>query len=555
MSKNTETFDYIIVGAGSAGAVLANRLSEEPDVSVLLLEAGPMDYSLYIHMPAAFIEPLKGRMFNWAYRSEPEPHMDGRRMYQPRGKVLGGSSSINGMAYIRGHARDYDRWARTNGMESWDYARCLPYFRKAETHEEGADDYHGGEGPLHVTRGKGENPLFQAFIAAAQQAGYPYTEDMNGYRNEGFGPMDRTTRKGVRWSTANAYLRPAAKRPNLTIRTRTLTSRILFEGTQAVGVETARKRGAATTIRAAREVLLCGGVFNSPQLLQLSGIGPGDLLKHIGVPVVQDLPGVGENMQDHLEVYVQYACRKPVSLYSQTQPLNKILVGLEWLLWRTGAGASNHFEAGGFIRSETGVEHPNLQYHFLPVAANYDGSDAANFHGFQAHVGPMRPEARGTVKARSADPREAPEIRFNYNESERDRREFRDGVKLTREIMAQPAFDPLRDGEVMPGAGVQSDAEIDAFVRQFAESAYHPSCTCPMGYDEMAVVDAEGRVHGVEGLRVVDASIMPSIVSGNLNAPTIMLAEKLADAIRGRDALPPENPPIWVHPDWRTQQR
>ncbi|RDD62758.1 choline dehydrogenase [Ferruginivarius sediminum] len=549
-----EVFDYVIVGAGSAGGVLAHRLSEDPDVSVLLLEAGPPDWSLFIHMPAAFAEPLKGTRFNWAFETEPEPYMDNRRMYCPRGRTLGGSSSINGMAYIRGHGRDYDRWARTNGMERWAYRHCLPYFKKAETHELGPDDYHGGDGPLHVTRGKCENPLFKAFIQAGQEAGYPYTPDMNGYKNEGFGPMDRTTRDGLRWSTANAYLRPASKRPNLTIRTRALTTRVAFEGTKATGVDYVRK-GRETRVLAEREVILCAGAIQSPQLLQMSGVGPADLVQKLGVPVVADLPGVGENLQDHIEVYVQHKAKRPVSLYSATRYPRKAFVGLQWLLFRSGPGASSQFEAGGFIRSEAGVEHPNLQYHFLPVAVSYDGSEAAPYHGYQAHVGPMRPDARGHVRARSTDPRVPPEILFNYNMSERDRREMRDAVKLTREVMAQHAFDDLRGEEIAPGPDCKTDADIEAFVRRKSESAYHPSCTCAMGFDGMAVVDDTGRVHGVDKLRVVDASIMPTIVSGNLNAPTIMLAEKIADAIHGNEPLPPDDAPVWIHPEWQTQQR
>ena len=554
MSDTPESFDYVIVGAGSAGAVLAHRLSEDPDTSVLLLEAGPPDWSVFIHMPSAFAEPLKGRTFNWAYYSQPEPYMDDRRMYCPRGKTLGGSSAINGMAYIRGHARDYDRWARTNGMEGWAFRHVLPYFKKAETHETFAGDpYHGDSGPLYVTRGERRNPLHRAFIEAGQQAGYPYTDDMNGYRNEGFGPMDRTTRKGVRSSTANTYLRPIKRRANLTVRTRVMTHRVLFEGTTATGVEVTY-RGRTQPIRAGREVLLCAGAINSPQLLQLSGVGAGDHLKSIGVPVVADLPGVGENLQDHLEVYVQHKCKQPITLYSATKPINKAMVGLQWLATQTGLGESNHFEAGGFIRSEAGIEHPNVQYHFMPVAVNYDGSDAADFHGYQAHVGPMRPESRGHVKARSNDPRQAPEILFNYNQTDHDRKEMRDSIRLTREILDQDAFAPYSEGELEPGPDVQTDAELDAWIRQNGESAYHPSCTCPMGQDDMAVVDSEGRVHGTEKLRVVDASIMPTIVSGNLNAPTIMLAEKIADQIRGTQ-LPPEDPPIWIHPAWQSQQR
>jgi len=550
-----KAYDYVIVGAGSAGCVLANRLSEDPSVRVLVLEAGPPDRSLYIHMPAALAYPLADDRFNWYYHSEPEPFLDGRSLYCPRGRVLGGSSSINGMAYVRGHARDYDRWAQA-GLAGWDYAHCLPYFRQAQSHELGPDDYRGGEGPLNVTAGEMRNPLFQAWIEAGRQAGYPVTEDMNGFRQEGVGRMDRTTHQGSRWSAAKAYLRPAMARPNVTVESGVLALRLVFEGRRAVGVELAR-RGDTEVVRAEREVILSGGAINSPQLLQLSGIGPADLLRRHGIAVVQDLPGVGENLQDHLEVYVQHACTQPVSLYPATKLWNKPWIGLQWLLFKSGPGASSHFEAGGFIRSRAGIEHPNLQYHFLPIAVNYDGSNPVKGHGFQAHVGPMRPTARGHVRLRSADPRQAPEILFNYMGTENDRQEMRDGIRLTREIFAQKAFDPYRGPELAPGPAAQSDAEIDAFVRHHGESAYHPSCTCRMGpeSDATAVVDAEARVHGLEGLRVVDASIMPDIVSGNLNAPTIMLAEKLADAIRGTAPLPPSEAPVWIHPDWETQQR
>jgi len=550
----TETFDYVIVGAGSAGAVLAHRLTEDPDTSVLLLEAGPMDYSVFIHMPAAFAEPLKGRRYNWAFKTEPEPHMDDRVMDQPRGKALGGSSSINGMAYIRGNAGDYDGWADLKGLDGWAYRHCLPYFKKAETHELGGDAYHGDSGPLYVTRGKCENPLPRAWIEAGQQAGYGHTPDMNGERNEGVGPMDRTTKDGLRWSTANAYLRPVWDRPNLTVRTRAFTERILVEKDTAVGVRYT-KGDATHDARAAREVLCCAGAIQSPQLLQVSGIGPADRLRGIGVDVVADLPGVGENLQDHLECYIQERAKEPVSLYPVTRLVKRTLVGIQWLTTRRGLGGSNHFEAGGFIRSEAGIKWPNIQYHFLPVAVNYDGTGAAPYHGYQAHVGPMRPESRGHVRAQGPDMRHAPAIRFNYNQTERDLREMRDSIRLTREILRQPAFERYREKELAPGDDVQSDAEIDAFIRAEGESAYHPCGTCAMGDGEGSVVDGEGRVHGVAGLRVVDASIMPTIPSGNLNAPTIMLAEKLADAIRGRDPLPPENPPIWIHPHWQTTQR
>jgi choline dehydrogenase len=549
-------YDYIIVGAGSAGCVLANRLTEPSESEVLLLEAGPADRSIFIHMPSAFAYPLAGTKFNWAYETEPEPGMDGRRMSCPRGRVLGGSSSINGMVYIRGHALDYDRWAETKGLERWSHAHCLPYFKRAEKRLAGSDDYHGGSGPLYVTTGAMKNPLYRAFIDAGIQAGYARTDDMNGYRQEGFGPMDRTTWRGRRWSAAMAYLRPALARPNLTVASRSLVLRVLFEGTRAVGVEYALN-GNIVRARARREVIVAGGAINSPQILMLSGIGPADALREHGIDPIADLPGVGENLQDHIETYVQHACTQPITLYSSQNLLAKGKIGVEWLLFHAGLGATNHFESGGFIRSRAGVRHPDLQFHFLPIAIAYDGKDKADQHGFQAHVGPMRPSSKGWIRLRSSDPRQPPRIQFNYMTTEGDRREFRDGVRLTREIFSQPAFDHFRGPELSPGPAVTTDAGIDAHLRRKAESAFHPSCSCRMGAatDRMGVVDGELRVRGAEGLRIVDASVMPSIVSGNLNAPTIMIGEKAADIILGRPPLVPATVPVFIHPDWQTKQR
>jgi choline dehydrogenase len=481
--------------------------------------------------------------------------MDGRRLYCPRGRVLGGSSSINGMAYVRGHARDYDRWAQ-GGLRGWGYAHVLPYFKRAETRAQGGDDYRGEGGPLHVTAGACRNPLYRAFIEAGREAGYPLTADMNGYRQEGFGPMDMTVGAGRRWSAARAYLDPARRRPNLAVRTGALVRRIRFEGSRATGVEYLR-RGRPKEVRAEREVILAGGAINSPQLLMLSGVGDADHLRPLDVPLVAHLPGVGRNLQDHVEIYVQHACTQPISLYGAQNPWSKLRIGLEWIFLKRGLGASSHFEAGAFIRSRPGIEHPDLQYHFLPIAMNYDGSKAQNMHGFQAHVGPMRPTSVGRIRLLAADPREPPSILFNYLSTEGDREEMRAAVRLTRELFAQRAFDPYLGPELAPGPEVATDAEIDAFVRARAESAYHPCGTCRMGLesDPSAVVDGECRVRGIEALRVVDASIMPSIVSGNLNAPTIMVAEKAADLIRGRAPLAPLEVPVHIAPDWETAQR
>jgi choline dehydrogenase len=554
--KNSTGYDYVIVGAGSAGCVLAARLTEDSDIRVLLLEAGPVNKSWAIDMPSGMGTLLSSERFNWAYTSEPEPFLDNRRLGHPRGRVLGGSSSINGMMYVRGHARDYDHWAQ-QGLSGWSYAEILPYFKRAQRHEKGADDYRGGDGPLSVSAPRlKRSPLAEAFIRAGVEAGYPYTPDANGRQQEGFGPMDRTTRNGRRWSVGRGYLAPAAMRPNLTIVTGALVQHILFEGRRARGVSYTLA-GNKIEARAEREVILCGGAFNSPQLLQLSGIGPADHLRAVGITVHHDMPGVGSNLNDHPDIVIQHRCLKPVSLYPASKAPGKWLVGLQWFLTHDGYAASNHFEAGAFIRSRAGIEHPDLQLTFMPLAVKPGTVESLPHHAFQTHIDLMRARSRGSVRLRSADPSMHPAICFNYMADPADRADMRMGVRLTREVLAGKALDPFRGVEVYPGKDVQSDDAIDAWVRQALETCYHPVGTCKMGKasDAMAVVDGNLRVHGVEDLRVVDASIMPMIVSGNTNAPTIAIAERASDMIRGRPPLPRSEAHVWIHPQWETAQR
>ncbi|WP_018150765.1 choline dehydrogenase [Leeia oryzae] len=548
------TYDYIIVGAGSAGCVLANRLTEDPSVSVLVLEFGGSDKSVIIQMPSAFSMPMNTKKYNWHYETAAEPHLNGRKLHCPRGKVLGGSSSINGLVYIRGHAHDFDEW-ESLGAKNWGYKHCLPYFKKAESFKFGGDDYRGSDGPLSTNNGNNmKNPLYGAWVEAGAQAGYIKTDDCNGYMQEGFGAMHMTVKNGVRWSTANAYLRPAMQRSNLTVVTHAMTRQLILEGKRVVGV-TYDRDGQTHTVRCRREVLVSSGPIGSPHLLQRSGIGPAEVLKKAGIEVKHDLPGVGENLQDHAEIYIQYGCKQPVTLNSKMGLWSKFLIGLRWLLFKDGLGASNHFEAGGFIRSDKGLRWPDIQFHFLPAAMRYDGNKPFKGHGFMVLTGPNKPKSRGYVRVKSADPYEHPEIQFNYLQSEEDREGFRRCVRLTREIIGQPAMDPYREVELAPGPDVTTDAQIDKFVRDNLESTMHPCGSCKMGEDEMAVVDSELRVHGLSGLRVIDSSVFPTEPNGNLNAPTIMLAERAADLVRGKTPLMASTAPVGLVEGWEAQQR
>ncbi len=546
--------DFVIVGAGSAGCALAYRLSEDGKNSVIVIEYGGTDIGPFIQMPSALSFPMNMSLYDWGLSTEPEPHLGGRRLATPRGKVIGGSSSINGMVYVRGHARDFDHWAEA-GATGWSHADVLPYFKRMEYAHGGEEGWRGTDGPLHVRRGTRRNPLYQTFIEAGREAGFEVTDDYNGAKQEGFGPMEQTIHHGRRWSAANAYLRPALKRPNVRL-VNGLARRVVIENGRAVGVEIGA-RGPDQVVRARREVILAASSINSPKLLMLSGIGPAAHLRDRGIEVIADRPGVGRNLQDHLELYIQQESIQPVTLYSVLNPLSKARIGLQWLLFKSGLGATNHFEAAAFVRSKAGIDYPDIQYHFLPAAIRYDGKAAAKMHGFQAHVGPMRSKSRGAVTLRSPDPAAKAEIRFNYMSHPDDWSDFRHCIRLTREIFGQTAFDPYRGRELSPGAHVQSDEQLDDFIREHVESAYHPCGTCRMGRadDPASVVDPECRVIGVEGLRVADSSIFPRITNGNLNAPSIMTGEKAADHVLGRAPLPPSNLEPWVNPRWQASDR
>lgn len=543
MTAADKTWDFVIVGGGSAGCALANRLSADPATSVLVLEAGRSDFKIdpFISMPAALTIPIGNRLYDWKYESEPEPFMNDRRIFHARGKLLGGSSSINGMIFQRGNPLDFERWAADPGMEEWDYLHCLPYFKRMETCLAGADPWRGFGGPLVLERGPAANPLFGAFFEAAQQAGYPLTTDVNGYRQEGFARFDRNVHRGRRLSASRAYLHPVMSRPNLSVETLAYATKVSFQGNRAVAVDYIRGGKLRRQVRAA-EIILCGGAINTPQLLQLSGVGNTAELRHLGIEPVQHLPGVGENLQDHLEVYIQYASKQPVSIAPGLRWRARPKIGFDWLFFRKGLGATNHFEGGGFCRSNDDVDYPNLMFHFLPVAIRYDGTAPTQGHGYQVHIGPMYADTRGSVKITSADPAKHPALRFNYLSTPNDRREWVEAVRVARTILNQPAFEPYNDGELSPGPTVATDQDVLAWVARDAETALHPSCTAKMGTDETAVVDPRSlRVHGLEGIRVVDASVMPYVTNGNIYAPVMMLAEKSADLILGNSPLPAEN--------------
>ncbi|UWQ11719.1 choline dehydrogenase [Aliiroseovarius crassostreae] len=548
--------EYVIIGAGSAGCAMAYRLSEAGK-KVIVIEHGGTDAGPFIQMPAALSYPMNMKTYDWGFQTEPEPHLGGRTLVTPRGKVIGGSSSINGMVYVRGHARDFDHWAE-QGADGWSYADVLPYFKRQETWHSGGhggdEDWRGRNGPLHVTRGPRRNPLFHAFVEAGKQAGYPVTGDYNGQQQEGFGPMEQTVWQGRRWSAANAYLRPAQKTGNCEV-VRAFARKVVIKDGRATGVEVERG-GKIEVIRAQAEVIIAASSINSPKLLMLSGIGPAAHLKEHGIEVVADRAGVGQNLQDHLEVYMQYASKQPITLYRYWNLFWKGVLGAQWLFTKKGLGASNQFESAAFIRSRAGVEYPDIQYHFLPIAVRYDGQAAAEGHGFQAHVGPMRSPSRGEITLKSADPKEAPRIFFNYMSTDQDWEDFRTCLRLTREIFSQAAFEPFVKHEIQPGVNYQSDDELDDFIREHAESAYHPCGTCRMGRadDPTAVVDPEMRVIGVDGLRLADSSVFPRITNGNLNAPSIMVGEKASDHILGRQ-LPRANEGPWINPNWETSQR